>query len=367
MILLLIAVVVHAICFIVLAWAWSKIDSTEPGGKDLEPFVSVLIPIRNEEENILSLLRQLERQEYSTARFEVVIIDDHSEDLSADVIKVFIAKTGIDVTLISLDTTTGKKSALETGVRKAKGQVILCTDGDCKVLPTWISTYARVFSDEKIKMVTGPVKMVPVNGFGQYQALDFSSLIGFGAASLQLGIPSTCNGANMAYRKEVFEELGGYEGNRQIPSGDDEFLLQKVHQRYPNGVKFLKKREAVVATAPKEDLKAFLQQRIRWSSKWRFHSSNIVKTAAIWVFLDSILFFALMYVGFWADLRLIFMLFFVRIVPEVYYLSRVSKFFNVKVSSPYYLAISIMSPFYIFFLGFASIFGKYSWKGRRYS
>ena len=364
---LFLAVVLHMFCFLVLTWAWNRIDSTALEATGNELFVSILIPIRNEEENILSLLRLLEKQDYPRSQFEVVVIDDHSEDLSVDLVNAFSAKSELNVALISLKSANGKKAALEEGVRCARGEVILCTDGDCKVLPSWVSSYAGAFRDDDIKMVTGPVKMVPKDRFGQYQALDFFSLIGFGAASLQLGMPGTCNGANMAYRKEVFEEMDGYSGNRQIPTGDDEFLLQKIYQVYPDGVKFLKRREAVVSTSPKKDLKSFLQQRVRWSSKWRYHSNKVVKAAAVWVFVDAILFFALIFTGIWKYEPMTLGLFFLRILPECIYLASVTKFFNERVSSPYYLIISILYPFYIFFLGFASIFGTYSWKGRRYS
>jgi len=77
---------------------------------------------------------------------------------------------------------------------------------------------------------------------------EFSYLIGIGAAFIGNNRASTCNGANFAYRKDIFYEVGGFKGIDDLASGDDELLLQKVAEKHLVKLGFLKKREAIVYT-----------------------------------------------------------------------------------------------------------------------
>ncbi|MEL7006455.1 MAG: glycosyltransferase family 2 protein, partial [Bacteroidota bacterium] len=273
-----------------------------------------------------------------------------------------------DIRIVSLKEGSGKKAGVALGVREASGSIILCTDGDCRVPDSWVRIFASYFNEHNPKMISGPVKMYSNNWFGHYQALDFSSLIGFGASTLENGIASTCNGANMAYRKDVFEEVDGYEGNNQLPTGDDEFLLQKVHELYPDRVKFLKSTLALVTTNPKPTVFDFIQQRIRWGSKWRFHNSSLIKGTAVWAYLDALSVFMLIALTVTSSIPLLtaFLIIVARWLSEAYYLYKTSSFFTLNAGKRHYLIVSIIYPFYVFFLGFASIFGHYSWKGRKY-
>jgi hypothetical protein len=77
-----------------------------------------------------------------------------------------------------------------------------------------------------------------------------------------------CNGANLGYRRATFHEVGGYTDNQGLASGDDEFLLHKIHARHPAGAHFLAQAAAVVDTPAPATLRALLRQRVRWASKW---------------------------------------------------------------------------------------------------
>ncbi|MEM9324820.1 MAG: glycosyltransferase [Bacteroidota bacterium] len=360
--------VVHVIVFVLLTSVWNRIHVFRPSSLgDLK--ISVVVPVRNEAQNILALLDDLAHQDHQTELFEVIVVDDHSEDQTISLVKEFARVTTINLRYVSLGNAYGKKAAASLGVESATGEVILCTDGDCRVPSSWVRTYAAYFHKHEPKMVSGPVRMVGDRLFDVYQALDFSSLIVFGAATLQKGYASTCNGANMAYSKRAFLAVNGYTGNESVPSGDDEFLLQKIHDQYPGEVHFMKSKDVLVSTSPKVTVGGFIQQRLRWLSKWRLHSSLWLKVASVYAFIDFISIFFMVYgivAGWWPWLPVV-LLIALRWLAEGRYLLAASHFLEISQCKRYWPVVSFVYPFYVLLLGFGSIFGRYSWKGRSYS
>src|SRR5581483_2996565 len=117
-------------------------------------------------------------------------------------------------------------------------------------------------------MISSPVAYFEERSlFELMQTLEFYYLIGIGAAFIGNKKASTCNGANLAYKKETFYTVGGFKGIDDLASGDDELLLQKVARQYKGRIGFLKQREAIVYTHAKHTLGSFLKQRRRWASK----------------------------------------------------------------------------------------------------
>lgn len=100
-----------------------------------------------------------------------------------------------------------------------------------------------------------------------FQYIDFVSLQGITAASVSAGFHAMCNGANLAYRKDVFYRVNGFKGIDNIASGDDMLLMNKIKHEFPNAIGFLFSKDAIVSTSPMPDWKAFFNQRIRWASK----------------------------------------------------------------------------------------------------
>ncbi len=332
--------------------------------------VTVLIPIRNEEENISNLLADLERQTYPTSDFEVIVINDDSTDRSAEIVMEWQGRLSYDCRILNLKNSekTGKKQALTLGVHNANGEIILATDGDCRLDNDWISSHASLFSYKAIQLVSGPVRMKAGNWFQALQALEFSGLIGIGAATLRSENPTMCNGANLGYRKSAFLDVNGYEGNDHIATGDDEFLLQKIFKAFPKGVCFLKEESCLVSTPAKKNISELINQRIRWSSKWKFHKSAFIRLGAIIVFLNYLsvyLAIALTVVNNeWLSILLSTILF--RWAALSLFLSRTAKFSKITVNPLMTLVLEIIYPLLVLFLGIASIFGQYTWKGRSY-
>ncbi len=367
MIILSIIAAIHIIIMCWLRLTWNRIPTFSAKDK-AEVSISVIIPVRNEASNIALLLEDLKQQNYPEEHYEVIVVNDHSIDGTDQTVEMAIAKLGSRFRQVHLSDEKGKKAAATIGVEAATGTYILCTDGDCRVPSSWIATYAAFIEQRSPYMVSGPVRMIGDRFFDKVQAMDFSSLQAFGATSLEQGMASSCNGANMAYSKEAFLKVDGYKGNENLASGDDEFLLQKIFAKFPDKVFFMKAQAAVVETIPKSNLKGFIQQRVRWASKWRFYNDFWMRLSWVFTYVDfmSVLFIAvamaLGYIPWLAGCAIIM----VRWMAEIWYLKGPVKFLGIHGTVFHLFTVSFIYPFYVLFLGFASIFGAYSWKGRRY-
>lgn len=364
--------VVFLIYFLVVGFLWTgwrlALSSPVNNGKERsKTFISVIVPIRNEEANISRLLDSLLAQHFNT--FEIIIVNDHSEDRTVEVVKQSINGKR-NVRLIDLSNESGKKKAIARGVTEAKGDVIVTTDADCIVPENWLIVIDKYFQNENTKMVFGGVRIETTrNFFSSLQALEFSSLVGSGAATLSLGYPSMCNGANLAFRKSAFNEVKGFEGNFHIASGDDEFLLRKIVERYPKGVKFLNNPESIVTTQPLPDLRSFLQQRVRWAGKWRLHKQMFSKLLALFI-----LFFHMIFVLFLSalitnqiDLTTSLALLSLKVLPEAIFLRYVTSFLHVRWNWFAFTTLQLSYSFYIVLVGLTSNFQAVEWKNRNVS
>ncbi len=353
---------------------------------------SVLIPVRNEAQNIAALLNDLALQDLDTTNFEVLVLDDNSEDDTAQIVNDLIQKMPYSLQLFSVPTANSahKKRAITLGVSKANFEYIITTDGDCRVLKTWLSTFA-VFMEKQNKtkqnafFIAGAVRLNHKRDFfAALQASEFATLIGCGGAALNLGFPFTCNGANMAYSKKVFEELGGYENKSdksndgyQISSGDDEFLLHKFHKTYPKSLFFLKSPLAIVETEATQNWKQFYNQRKRWVSKWNQHKKISHAAISVFVFLVQVFtLLMLIFIGFdvfMTDFNLIdselkkylYLGFLIKMSIEFLFLFSILRFLG-QLKAVFTLPLWwILYSFYAIFFGIAAQKKGYQWKGRK--
>ncbi|GAB3511943.1 glycosyltransferase [Spirosoma knui] len=333
------------------------------------PFITVIIPVRNEAEYIGQLLADLSRQTYSN--FEVIVADDSSTDNTLALIQAQVSR--VPYTLRPLPLTdersaSPKKRAISQSISLARGELIITTDGDCRVGPDWIRAFAAFYRATNAKMITGPVTFTTETSvFDSLQTVEFSSLIGSGACTLALGRPTMCNGANLCYVKEVFTEVGGFAGVDQLASGDDEFLMHKVAAHYRDGVRFLKSRDAIVRTQPHRSWRAFYNQRKRWASKWRAYSSWMPSLLAVFVFLSNAAPVAA--VGGWGlgliHGNAVLIVVGLKVVTEFLFLRQVLVFLQKKSSVNFIPLTQLLYPFYVVFFGLAAQGKGYTWKGRK--
>lgn len=350
--------------FIVYLWlGWERIPIDLNEETNLS--VSIIIPIRNEAVNIKKLLNDIENQSYEKD-LEVIIVDDHSDDGSPEIVQSIILNSS-NFKLIKLTETTGKKAALTAGVKAANSKIILTTDGDCRVSNSWVQTMIRSFTNST-QFVSGPVKFSEEGDiFNRIQSMEFSSLIGSGASLIGWGKPVMANGANMGFRKKAFLAVIGFEGNQDTASGDDVFLLHKIAKTYPDSVAFVKQAGAVVQTQAQPTIKAFIQQRIRWASKWKAYKDLFTKTTAVLVFLVSLALVVLPILVIFKKISLFVWLnlLIIKLFFDFFFIRQISRFFENKLNLILFILLQVLYPFYVVFTALFSIQKTYYWKGRQ--
>lgn len=337
--------------------------------ENTKDFYTVIIPVRNEKNNVTGLFHDLQRQEFSSDRFEIIFVNDHSEDSTVPCIEQLLNTGPVPTRVVDLVNGEGKKAALQLGIALAKGSIIVTTDGDCRVLPGWLKSISGFYKDSNIEMVFGPVTFEKENTLVEkLQTIEFASLIGTGAASLTLGMPNMCNGANLSFRKEAFAAVDGYAGNEDIASGDDEFLMHKIYRSAPKGVRFNRSVEGVVYTKAHERLTDFFHQRKRWASKWRLYANPGAIVLAIFIFLlnlSIIMTIGLLIVRFSMHQWLLIPLL-MKILLEGFFLWLVLRFLRKKLNPFPFIILQFTYPFYVILFGIAVNFGKFTWKGRKH-
>lgn len=345
---------------------WKKaIAAPFSNGCSFPGIITVVIAARNEATTIGKLLHGLLEQEDKS--IEIIVVDDHSDDHTGAVVQQMIDSGNNGLRLLQLTQGEGKKRALQLGIEHARGAVIVTTDADCAVNPQWIITIRHWFADENIHFVYGGVR-IRENGsfFASLQSVEWNSLIGTGVATLALGFPSMCNGANLAFRKSTFYEVGGYEGNYHLASGDDEFLLRKVFARYPQGIRFNNIKTGVVTTEPVSTLKALFHQRVRWAGKWGSHNKLGSMTLALFIFsfhLAMVIMLPWLFGAHGVVLLASYIL--LKTVPEYIYLSTVAQFLGMRWRWFAFLFLQLIYSFYVVFFGVLANKASFEWKGRK--
>ncbi|MDW3645907.1 MAG: glycosyltransferase [Bacteroidia bacterium] len=355
------------LCFVLWSsWNFSRGPIAEKPPQHLEPLLSVLIPARNEEAQIESCLKSILEQVCS-ARIEVLLIDDHSTDRTRLLAEAM--RHEYPQLRIQNSEGNGKKAALASGIKAAKGSIIFQIDADCRVGKKWMESMWAYF-EAGADFVSGPVALESETPFQTMQALESMGLVVFGAGFLIGGRPNMANGANMAYRKEVFEEIQGYEGIDHVASGDDELLLQKIRLAGKYKISFCKKPEAIVRTTAPKNWKDFKAQRIRWVSKSRAYlhkGPNLIQGIAYLGFLT----FPLLLVASFQDIRYLYLAslyFLIKLCIDLIIMLQAARFFHNLHMLRWFLPLTFLYIPYVIWIGMAGILAKsYSWKGRNVS
>jgi cellulose synthase/poly-beta-1,6-N-acetylglucosamine synthase-like glycosyltransferase len=373
---------VYALLIIFYTVSWKQMPRFVPASSHLTDEdsvkISIVIPARNESANIKACLDSICRQTYPAHLFEVLVIDDHSTDNTASIVKNYPAT---NIRLISLQDVlqngiinSYKKKAIEIAISTATGQLMVTTDADCIVPEKWLQTIAEFYRQTNAALMVMPVAFIPVTqtgGLGAkllsiFQSLDFMVLQGITGASVNKKAHSMCNGANLAYTKKVFEEVDGFKGIDHIASGDDMLLMHKIFGLYPEKVLFIKSPEVIVQTQPAPTLKAFINQRIRWASKADKYDDKRIFVVLLLVYFFNVWLIGLIITSFFHTSFFYFTLGLIvaKTLVELLFLFPVAAFFS---SSKLLLYFPFAQPFHILYTvvaGWLGKFGSYSWKGR---
>lgn len=382
--LLIILAVILGIYILLILYYWKswlgipvyKIKSQKSKTK-----ITVIIPARNEEKSIAGCLDSVCSQSYPKELFEVLVVDDHSTDNTAGIIKNYESQ---HVKLISLkdfvedNLNSYKKKAIEIAIQQAAGELIVTTDADCIVPKDWLQTISSFYEEYQPAFIAAPVSInCGFRFIEMFQALDFATLQGITGASVYKKIHSMCNGANLAYTKKVFDEVGGFAGIDTIASGDDMLLMHKIYKLHPDKVMFLKSRDVIVQTEPVHSVKEFFNQRIRWASKADKYDDKRIFAVLLLVYLVNVLLLALPIVALFQNIQLSIInyqlsiwgvwlcLLIIKIIVELIFLYPVATFFG---KQKMLWLFPIMQPFHIIYTviaGWLGKFGSYNWKERK--
>jgi len=353
--------------------AWKKIPLFDAGNTNPSVRISVVIAARNEEANIKALIESLAIQNYPTELYEVIIIDDHSEDrtwhLASEYHETLSQKSIRLQDQIKEGERLGsfKKKAIEVGISVASGKLIVTTDADCRFHPDWLRTIAAHYEEMNAKFIAAPVKLTgDFSLLSIFQILDFLVLQGITGASVYKRFNSLCNGANLGYERNAFYEVKGFEGIDNIASGDDLLLMHKIFLKYPNEVFYLKSEKAIVTTETQKTWKEFFQQRIRWASKADRYQDKRIFWVLLFVYLINCCFIILAVAAFFKFTWLIFFLLFLlaKILIEFPFVNAIALFFKQENLMRYFPFLQPIHILYTIIAGTFGTFGSFEWKGR---
>jgi cellulose synthase/poly-beta-1,6-N-acetylglucosamine synthase-like glycosyltransferase len=365
-IIFLILVIVYSLLIAVFFISWKKLKPFKPFTNNAEVFASVIIPARNEVLNISELLIDLQSQDYLPAKFEIIVVNDHSEDNTLASANSFVTKIN-NLTIIDLpESTFGKKAALFSAIEKAKGELIITLDADCRVGNSWLTTICEFYEKFKPKMVIAPLLYSDEKSwFDKVQSLEILSLVASSAGAAELGRPIMCNGANLAFTRDAYMQCAS-NLKSEIASGDDIFLMLEIKKRWPESIRFVKSREAACYTKAEPSIGKFIMQRKRWASKSKYYNDSDVFFVAVIVFLANLSICLSLFAAFFLSHAILFFIILLSLksIPDFLLLNSFSNYFSKKKLLNYFIITQLVYPFYLVFMAVYGNIGKFEWKKR---
>ncbi len=260
------------------------------------PFISIVISARNEANNIERCLQQIIKQSFHKNNFEIIFVDDASEDNTYQIASQILENSGISYQLIKQKEHQGKKRNLALAIKVCQGEIIITSDADIVQRHTnWLSTIADYFQNHSPALLIMPVDFETQQGFLEtFQIVENIAITGITAGYSGLQAAFMCNGANLAFKKSAYESVNGYESHLRITSGEDIFLMEDIKKLNPKGVHYLLMRELIGKTQPQNTLKSLLNQRVRWAYKAKYNSNKLNLFAGLIITTANILILALL-------------------------------------------------------------------------
>jgi cellulose synthase/poly-beta-1,6-N-acetylglucosamine synthase-like glycosyltransferase len=359
---------------------WKRVNVWEfPKKFPRNTTVTVVVVARNEEQRIGPLLACLSKQNYPSNLMEIVVVDDHSEDLTASMVEAYVDQ-GIKLLRLS-DLKTNeillspKKKGIAYAIGETSGALIVTTDADCSMRPDWISSIVERYETSSPDMMVMPVRMIGGKGLSAwFQSLDFLMLQIITTAFQGLGKPVMCNGANLAYTRKAYESVGGFSGNEHLASGDDLFLLHKITERNKRSVIYHLSKSVVVDTLPELGWIQFFRQRIRWGAKTRHYKDGRLIPVLVLVYGFNVM---LMMMGLlitvyffqgnpaWRLIcEVLLISVFIKIFAEMILMIPAARFYDLQKKLLLFPFLQPLHIAYTVFAGVLSQIGSFKWKGR---
>ncbi|MDZ7377365.1 MAG: glycosyltransferase, partial [candidate division KSB1 bacterium] len=237
--------------------------------------ISIIVAMKNEGTNVRSCLEALIRQNYAKDKMEIVVVDDGSTDETPQLLEAYRSQCpGLKVIRhqSSVETFGGKKSALSTGIKASEGEILLFTDADCVPPADWAAKTAAHFAPG-VGLVVGfsPLYDPKDTLIGKLLLID--SLVNgiVAAGSIGLGTAATCTGRNLAYRRQVYDQVNGFNDIMTSISGDDDLFLHLVLQKTNWQIRFAREKSTIVPSYQSKNIVGLFHQKKRHLSAGKYY------------------------------------------------------------------------------------------------
>jgi cellulose synthase/poly-beta-1,6-N-acetylglucosamine synthase-like glycosyltransferase len=347
--------------------SWERYSEFKTGKEPVNTGISVVIAFRNEKENLPLLFASLEKQIYPADLYEVILVDDHSDDGSVEYIKEYIITDPKFKLYSNKISESGKKAALLKGIGASSFELIVTTDADCVMGNRWLATVAEFYQINHPAMIIGLVDNSGDKGFfNKFREIEFMSLVAAGAGAAAGGKPVYCSGTNLAYEKDVFLSYDDPLKKTAV-SGDDTLFLLSIKKDMKKRIMLLKSVSAIVHTVGVSSWSQFFNQRKRWISKARYYKDPEVIYTAWLVLLESVMMIYSLGLFIAGIKQWLFpFIFIAKILVDFLFMKSIMKYFNKNPFIINFTAYSMIYPVYLLAVVCSGIFFRYTWKGRHY-
>lgn len=358
-----ILIIYYLILSALILWGWFRLKSPKNVPESFST-ISIIVPLRNEATRIQPLLNSLQSIDYPSNSYEIILVDDHSEDNIYELLEDF----QMNNLRIVLSKGNGKKEAVRTGVAEAKYDYIAQTDADCIVPKTWLKSINNAIISHRPLLIAAPVLMQEHHSlFSKLQSLESYALSISTAGLFGAKHPIMMNGANTIYRKDILKD--GQALRTDIASGDDVFLLHHIKKKYGvHSTYYLNSPEATVFTNTEKKISSFINQRVRWASKSKYYKDFDsfwigLGITLINVSIPILLILSCFYPHFLTSTLLIWV---AKSIIDLGLLIPITHRYKKGYLLSYFLLLGIIYPFYVSFVGIISQFVNFEWKNRVY-
>lgn len=361
----LIIVIYAALClFMAKGFMSYPVSKTTISSTDIR--FSIVIAARDEQKTIANCIRTITEQNFPKQNIEVILVNDNSEDETAETAKKLLIQYDIDHTIITNTQHLGKKKSLIKAIDVAKHNYIIARDADTFTATNdWLSSISSYIQETKKEFIICPIAIKHQGGLlSAMQEVETSVLNIFTIATTYFKIPFLCSGANLVFSKRLFEQTNKYADHLHIQSGDDVYFLEAVKKLEPHQITYLKNTDALVYTYPEPSIEKLFSQKIRWSGKV-FKLTNLFNwlSAAIIAFCNLTfvyLVFMLVMSVFNAKITLFFV--FLKLIIDILLVFLASHFVKVKCNAVSIGLVAFLYPFYATSVAFLAPVIKPKWK-----
>jgi len=335
--------------------------------------VSIIVAVRNGESSLPNLLSDLSKQKYS-GDLEIIIVDDNSSDDTENIIKAYSLKNDrilYETSITGNPLLTHKKRALDAGIKKSKGDILLFTDADCRVSPYWAKTMCSYFI-EGIDYVIGFTQTPkPINTISLFQSIDFFMLIIAAQGAINRNWYWSCSGQNQAYKRSIYDKCNGYTDIAKYLQGDDSLFLQICRKKVKDfSAIFANEKDAHVICRQETKLIPLILQRLRWAGDarhmWKFNPFFFLMVLATFISNFSILVLCMLVLFSTISVQYLIMCLTFKFFIEYFLFKKGQLFYTHYFKISNYIQWFIFQIPYVLIMGLGSFFNtRINWHNRK--